>query len=92
MGGLKDLIDRFRQGGLQDVMGSWIGTGPNKPIAPNQLHDVLGGETVDELSRQTGMPRDDLLSELSRLLPSVVDKLAPNGQLPAEQDLLPAPR
>ena len=92
MGGLRDLVDRFRQGGLQDVIGSWIGTGPNKPIAPNQLHDVLGGETVDELSRQTGMPRDDLLSELSRLLPGVVDKLTPNGQLPAEQDLLPGPR
>ena len=92
LGGLRDLIDRFRQGGLQDVIGSWIGTGPNKSIAPNQLHDALGAETVDDLSRQTGMARDDLLSELSRLLPGVVDKLTPNGQLPADQDLLPGPR
>jgi hypothetical protein len=69
-----------------------LGTGPNKPIAPSQLHDALGAETVEDLSRQTGMPRDDLLSELSRLLPGVVDKLTPNGQLPAEQDLLPGPR
>jgi uncharacterized protein YidB (DUF937 family) len=92
LGGLRELIDRFRQGGLQDVIGSWIGTGPNKPIAPNQLHDALGAETVDDLSRQTGMARDDLLSELSRLLPGVVDKLTPNGQLPADQDLLPGPR
>jgi uncharacterized protein YidB (DUF937 family) len=92
IGGLRELIDRFRQGGLQDVIGSWIGTGPNKPVAPNQLHDALGAETVDDLSRRTGMPRDDLLSELSRLLPGVVDKLTPNGQLPDEQDLLPGPR
>jgi uncharacterized protein YidB (DUF937 family) len=91
-GGLRGLVDRFRQGGLQDIVESWLGTGPNKPIAPHQLHDALGSETVADLSRETGMPRDNLLAELSRLLPGVVDKLTPNGQLPTDNDLLPGPR
>jgi len=31
------------------------------------------------------------LSQLSRLLPDVVDKLTPQGQMPAKEDLLPGP-
>ena len=89
--GLGGLIDRFRQGGLEDIIKSWIGTGPNKPVSPNQLHQALGAETVDSLSAETGLPRDDLLSQLSRALPEVIDKLTPDGKLPKETDLLPGP-
>lgn len=89
--GLGGLIERFRRGGLEEVIKSWIGTGPNKPIAPNQLHQALGPDTVASLERETGMPRDDLLSQLSRLLPDVIDKLTPEGKLPKERDLLAGP-
>jgi len=91
LGGLGGLVERFRQGGLDDIINSWIGTGANKPISPHQLHDALGSETVDDLMRETGMPRDDLLSQLSQVLPGVVDKLTPRGQLPSDQDPLPSP-
>jgi uncharacterized protein YidB (DUF937 family) len=87
--GLGGLVERFRQGGLEEIIKSWIGTGPNKAISPNQLQKALGPETVEGLSRETGMPRDDLLSQLSRLLPEVIDKLTPNGNVPREEDLLP---
>ena len=89
--GLGGLVERFRQGGLEEVIKSWIGTGPNKPISTSQLHQALGPETVDGLTRETGLPRDDLLAQLSRLLPEVIDKLTPNGKLPREEDLLPGP-
>jgi uncharacterized protein YidB (DUF937 family) len=91
LGGLGGLVERFHQGGLDDIINSWIGTGANKPVSPHQLHDALGSETVDDLSRETGMPRDDLLSQLSQVLPGVVDKLTPHGQLPTDQDMLPGP-
>jgi uncharacterized protein YidB (DUF937 family) len=91
LGGLGGLVERFRHGGLDDIINSWIGTGANKPISPHQLHDALGSEIVDDLSRETGMPRDDLLSQLSQVLPGVVDKLTPQGQLPSDQDTLPGP-
>ena len=91
LGGLGGLVDRFRQGGFEDILKSWIGTGENKPIAPNQLQSALGPDTVDHLARETGMPREDLLAQLSQLLPGVIDKLTPEGKLPREQDLLPGP-
>jgi uncharacterized protein YidB (DUF937 family) len=90
-GGLGDLIEKFRKGGVEDLIKSWIGTGANKPIAPNQLQQALGSDTVASLERETGMLRDDLLAQLSRLLPEVVDKLTPDGKLPKESDLLPGP-
>ena len=91
-GGLGGLLDQLRQGGLEQAVNSWIGTGQNHAISPTQLHQALGQETVDELAEQTGLPHDDLLSQLSRVLPGVVDKLTPNGQLPRPADLLPGPR
>jgi len=91
-GGLGGLIEQFRRGGVEDIIKSWIGTGPNKAIAPNQLQHALGPETVTSLERETGLSRDDLLAQLSRVLPEVIDKLTPQGKLPKESDLLPGPR
>ena len=87
--GLGGLVEQFRKGGLEETIKSWIGTGANKPISPNQLYQTLGPETVDGLSREAGLPREDLLSQLSRLLPEVIDKLSPNGKLPRDADLMP---
>lgn len=86
-GGLDVLINQFKQSGLEDVINSWIGTGQNQAISPNQLRQALGQRTINDLSRQSGAPQDDLLSQLSRYLPSVIDKLTPNGQLPDQADL-----
>jgi uncharacterized protein YidB (DUF937 family) len=88
-GGLGGLLEKFRQGGLEDLIKSWIEPGPNKPIAPDQLQQALGTTTVDDLSRQTGMPKDDLLVQLSKLMPEVIDKLTPDGRLPKASDLQP---
>jgi uncharacterized protein YidB (DUF937 family) len=71
------------------VINSWIGTGQNQAISPTQLRDALGQKTVNDLSRQAGAPQDDLLSQLSKYLPGVIDRLTPNGQLPNQRDLRP---
>ena len=87
LGGLDVLINQFKQSGLEDVINSWIGVGQNQPVSPNQLRQVLGNETVNNLSRQTGAPQEDLLSQLSKYLPGVIDKLTPNGQVPSDAEL-----
>jgi uncharacterized protein YidB (DUF937 family) len=86
-GGLGGLLDSFNRSGHGDIANSWVGTGDNHPIAPNQLADALGPDTVNELSQHTGMPQQDLLSELSHVLPGVVDQLTPHGRLPEEHEL-----
>ena len=85
-GGLGALIEQFTQAGHGGTIDSWIGQGQNQPIAPHDLGAALGPETVGQLSRQTGMGSSDLLSQLSQLLPGVVDQLTPHGRLPTEQE------
>ena len=82
IGGLGPLVDRFRQAGLGDVIGSWIGHGGNHAIGPDQLARALGDDTVGALERETGMERNALLSELSQALPEVVHRLTPEGRVP----------
>ena len=90
-GGLKDLLDRFRQSGHEDKAQSWVSTGSNKPIAPQELEHTLGEERIQWLMEQTGLPRDELLSGLSKELPDAVDKLTPDGRVPTEADVSSRP-
>jgi len=83
------LIDKMQQSGYGDQAQSWIGTGHNQPISPSQLGQAIGPNTVENLSRQTGAPRSDLLSQLARYLPEVIDRLTPNGQLPDQAGFHP---
>jgi uncharacterized protein YidB (DUF937 family) len=87
LGGLGGLLQSFQQSGHGDVINSWIGHEQNQPIAPDQLHRALGPEAVDNLSRLTGLPQDQLVSELSRVLPDVVDKLTPHGRVPDQAEM-----
>ena len=82
LGGLAGLVAKFQQSGLGDVAASWVGTGENKPIAPDLLGGVLGNDMLSGLAQQMGMNQGDLLGQLSQMLPQVVDKLTPNGQIP----------
>ena len=81
-GGLGELVDRFKQAGQGDVADSWVGTGPNKPVAPNDLERALGPEVVGNLTQKTGLSRDEILARLSRELPKAVDQYTPDGRLP----------
>jgi uncharacterized protein YidB (DUF937 family) len=87
LGGLGGLLGRFQQNGLGDVVGSWIGSGQNQPIAPNQLGSALGPAVLTSLAQRTGLSEQDLLSHLSQILPSIVDKLTPDGRLPTPQEV-----
>jgi len=84
-GGLAGLVQQLQQAGLGEIVNSWVSTGQNLPVAPHQLDAALGGDTVSGLARQLGVPNDDLLGQLARLLPQVVDQLTPGGALPQEQ-------
>jgi len=84
--GLGNLLKGFQESGHGSVAQSWIGSGDNQQIAPNDLAAALGSDTVDALSQQTGMKREELLGHLSDMLPRFVDQLTPQGRLPTEEE------
>lgn len=86
-GGIGDLLKQFQQNGHGDTVNSWVASGPNKQISPGDLANALGADNIQTLTAQTGMGRDELLGELSRYLPEVVDEFTPHGRVPSESDL-----
>jgi uncharacterized protein YidB (DUF937 family) len=85
-GGLDGLLDQFRRNGYGDQADSWVGTGQNRLLSPDELSQALGLDTLDELEQQSGLPRQQLLSELSQELPDAVDQFTPDGRLPTQQE------
>ena len=86
-GALGALIRQLQQKGYGQQVNSWVGPGANQPIAPHELEDALGQDTVAELQQQTGMPKDALLSDLSHTLPEAVHELTPQGREPDDDEL-----
>jgi uncharacterized protein YidB (DUF937 family) len=86
-GGLPGLVQSFQQRGLGGIVDSWVSTGRNLPISPDQLEQGLGGDRLGSLAQSLGMSQGDLSSKLGELLPNVVDKLTPNGHVPESGEL-----
>ena|SRR5690242_7922598 len=86
-GGLNDLLKQFQQGGLGDVVQSWVNTGPNKAISADTLSKVLSSDQIKTLIEHTGMSRDELIATLSQQLPELINQLTPNGRLPTEHEV-----
>ena len=87
LGGLGGLLGKLTEAGQGDTVDSWVQPGQNKPIAPGSLNDALGSKTISDLARQAGISEQELLYQLSTVLPGVVDKLTPRGQLPTQEQI-----
>ena len=91
LGGLGGLIGALTQGGLGQAASSWVSTGQNQPVSAEQLQSALGGADggglLAQLAQQAGMSQGEAASNLSQILPDLVDKLTPDGQIP-QQDTL----
>ena len=85
--GLGGLLDRFRQSGHGKTADSWVGTGPNEPVSPGHVGNALGPNIIKTLAERAGMSEEELIRQLSQVLPGVVDKLTPNGRLPTSAEL-----
>jgi uncharacterized protein YidB (DUF937 family) len=81
-GGLSGLVQQFHDKGLGGLVSSWVSTGQNLPISADQLQHVLGSQQVTELAAKAGISPEMASSHLTQLLPMLIDKLTPNGQLP----------
>jgi uncharacterized protein YidB (DUF937 family) len=82
-GGLPGLVSSFEQQGLGGVVSSWVGTGPNEPIAPQQVQNAVGAGPIQKVAAKLGISNDDASVKIAQLLPGIIDHLTPNGQMPA---------
>jgi uncharacterized protein YidB (DUF937 family) len=81
-GGLGGLLEQLQRAGFRDQADSWVGRGANQPISPNAISEIFGKGGLDAISRQAGISPDEASQGLSALLPEVVDRMTPDGELP----------
>ena len=83
VGGLAGLVQGFQKNGLGDIVNSWVGTGKNLPVTPDQMKQGLGGDFLSQLASRAGVSPDAASAQLSSLLPDMIDKLTPSGKIEA---------
>jgi uncharacterized protein YidB (DUF937 family) len=81
-GGIQGIVSQLEQQGLGGTVRSWVGTGANQAITPDQIHQAFGSDTVNELAAKVGLSPDVLAAKLSQVLPQAIDKLTPTGMVP----------
>jgi uncharacterized protein YidB (DUF937 family) len=81
-GGLQGVIQSFKDKGLGEIMSSWIGTGQNLPVSADQLKTGLGADLIGRLAAKVGVSPDVATAKLTEILPGIIDKLTPEGNVP----------
>jgi len=82
-GGLSGLLQKFEASGLKEQVASWVSTGSNLPISAEHIQSALGSSTIQDIASKLGIDASSAASGLASLLPQVVDKLTPDGNLPS---------
>ena len=85
-GGMGAVLDKFRQKGLARQTNSWVGTGDNEPIDEQSVEQVVGQAELREMAQRMGVPEQEVAQAFAEILPEMVDKLSPRGQVPQEAD------
>lgn len=80
------IVDRFRNAGQALVADSWVASGTNHEVNPDDLATTLGDDVVQDLVVKTGLTRAELLSRLARVLPETVDRMTPSGRVPTAEE------
>lgn len=85
-GGVQGLLNKFTQAGHGDKVASWISPGENKPIDPEHVEQVVGENQISAIAAKLGVDPAQASQLLARFLPTVVDKLTPNGKVDPNAD------
>ncbi len=81
-GGVAGVVNEFQTKGFGETVKSWVATGPNKAISPDEIQHAFGADQLAEMAQKAGLPVDDLKAKLAEFLPTAIDKLTPDGVLP----------
>jgi uncharacterized protein YidB (DUF937 family) len=81
VGGIQGLLGKAKEMGIEKTVGSWVSTGENEPVSPDQVQNLLGQETVQGVAQKLGFNVQQVLPLLAQFMPMVIDKLTPKGQI-----------
>ncbi len=83
-GGIAGVLDKFKAGGLAEQAASWVGKGENLPVSAEQISSVLGIGAIADMAAKFGISPETLSAQIAQHLPTVIDKMTPNGTVEGE--------
>lgn len=86
-GGLGGMLDKFRGAGMQQKADSWVSTGPNEPLSPDEVEQAMGRDELERISNETGLTVEEVRERLAKALPEAVNEVTPEGKVPDDNQL-----
>ncbi len=86
-GGLGGMLDKFRGAGMEKKADSWVSSGPNEEITPDEVEQAMGRDELERIAKETGLSVEDVRERLAKALPEAVNQVTPDGQLPDDNKL-----
>jgi len=83
-GGLNGVLDKFNASGYGEQVASWVSNGENLPISAAQVSSVFGSTAMTAMAAKIDLSPEVLSSLIAENLPKLVDKMTPNGEVPAD--------
>lgn len=85
-GGIGAVLEKFKQKGYKQQAQSWVSTGENAPLEVDAIDSVVGREELSRISKQLGVPEDEVAQAFAEIMPEMTDQLSPEGNVPPEAD------
>ena len=85
-GGMNAVLEKFRQKGMNRQAQSWMSTGANEPIDEQAVEQVVGRDELSQMAQRLGVPEQQVAQAFAEIMPEMVDKMTPQGQMPAQAD------
>jgi uncharacterized protein YidB (DUF937 family) len=85
-GGVQGLMAKMSSSGMGQQVQSWVGTGENKPVSGAQVSQALDTGSLNKMAQETGSTPEKVSEDVAKVLPEVVSKATPDGQVPKQGD------
>lgn len=85
-GGVQGLMAKLTSNGQAQQVQSWVGRGENKPVSGTQVQEALDTDSLNKMAREAGTTPEKVSENVAQILPEVVNKATPQGQVPPQGD------
>ena len=82
--GVQGIVAGLQAKGMGSEVQSWVRNGKNQPVSGSDIMRAADPQKLAQLAKQQGMTPNELCEHIAQVLPDLVDKATPNGQVPKQ--------
>lgn len=82
--GLQGIVGTLQSNGMGRQVHSWIGNGQNLPVSGADIKKAVDQQQLAKAAQQQGVSPEQLCDQIAQVLPEIVDRATPSGQVPRQ--------